>query len=102
MLGTPEIVVIVLAIIVLFGVNKIPELARSFGKATGEFKKGQKELENELYNVNRSINNVNPAQNNSAKIRDLANDLGISIDGKTDDQLFEEIREKKITIEKKK
>lgn len=102
MLGTPEIVLIVLVIILLFGANKVPELARSFGKATGEFKKGQNELENELFNVNRSTNNVNSEQNISVKIRDLANDLGISIDGKTDDQLLEEIRKKKITIEKKK
>ncbi len=43
-----EIALIVLVIIVLFGANKIPELARSLGKATGEFKKGKQEIESEL------------------------------------------------------
>ena len=42
MLGTTEIVVIVLAILLLFGGKKIPELARSLGSAIKEFKKSTK------------------------------------------------------------
>ncbi len=51
-LGAPEIVVIVLVIAVLFfGGKKIDEFARSLGRVTGEFKKGKKELEEELREV---------------------------------------------------
>tara|TARA_Y100000310_G_C20689493_1_gene821274 strand:+ start:1212 stop:1340 length:129 start_codon:yes stop_codon:yes gene_type:complete len=39
MLGTTEIVLIVLAIMVLFGGKKIPELARGLGTSFKEFKK---------------------------------------------------------------
>ncbi|MBI3639396.1 MAG: twin-arginine translocase TatA/TatE family subunit [Thaumarchaeota archaeon] len=41
------IVVIVIAALI-FGAKKIPELARTFGKAKGEFEKGRLESEKEL------------------------------------------------------
>lgn len=46
--GGPEMLVILLLAVLLFGANKIPKLARSSGQAIGEFKKGRKELEEEL------------------------------------------------------
>lgn len=42
MLGTPEIILIVLAVLLLFGGKKIPELMRGLGKGVKEFKDGQK------------------------------------------------------------
>ena len=40
----PEwIIVAVIAVVVLFGAKKLPEMARSVGRAQGEFKKGLKE-----------------------------------------------------------
>jgi sec-independent protein translocase protein TatA len=44
----PEMIVIALVLVLLFGANKIPKLARSTGQAMGEFKKGREELEEEL------------------------------------------------------
>ena len=41
--GHWEILVIILVVAILFGAKKIPELARSLGKAKGEFKKGMEE-----------------------------------------------------------
>ncbi len=38
--GIWQVVIVILIIAVLFGAKKIPELARSLGKAKGEFKKG--------------------------------------------------------------
>ncbi|GAA4803659.1 twin-arginine translocase TatA/TatE family subunit [Olivibacter ginsenosidimutans] len=40
-LGGPEIAVIVLALLLLFGGKKIPELMRGLGKGVREFKEGQ-------------------------------------------------------------
>lgn len=45
--GLWQIVIVVLVVAVLFGAKKIPELARSLGKAKGEFMKGLKEGEKE-------------------------------------------------------
>ena len=43
--GLPEILLILLAVIILFGGKKIPELARGLGKSLSEFKKGRNESE---------------------------------------------------------
>ncbi len=45
--GPQELIVILAIIMLLFGASKIPELARSLGKAKGEFKKGIDEGEEE-------------------------------------------------------
>jgi sec-independent protein translocase protein TatA len=42
-MGPEWIVVAVVAVIVIFGVNKLPQIARNVGKAQSEFKKGLKE-----------------------------------------------------------
>ncbi len=39
-IGTPEIILIVLAIVLLFGGRKIPELMHGIGKGVKEFKAG--------------------------------------------------------------
>ncbi len=44
----PEVLVILLVLVLLFGANKIPKLARSTGQAMGEFKKGREDIEDEL------------------------------------------------------
>lgn len=44
----PELLIILLVLILLFGANKIPKLAQSTGRALGEFKKGREQIEDEL------------------------------------------------------
>jgi sec-independent protein translocase protein TatA len=46
--GGPELIVILLIAVLLFGANKIPKLARSTGQAMGEFQKGRQQVEEEL------------------------------------------------------
>ena len=49
MLGSTEIIVLVVVIgVLIFGAKKIPELAKTFGKAKGEYKKGEIEADEEL------------------------------------------------------
>ena len=47
-IGTPELFVIFLVILLLFGAKKLPELARGVGKSMGEFKKAKEEFEHEI------------------------------------------------------
>ncbi|MDZ7730693.1 MAG: twin-arginine translocase TatA/TatE family subunit [Natrialbaceae archaeon] len=46
--GGPELLIILFIAILLFGANKIPQLARSTGEAMGEFQKGREKVETEL------------------------------------------------------
>ena len=47
-LGGPELLVIFVLVLILFGAKKIPEFAKGLGKGMGEFKKARQEFENEL------------------------------------------------------
>ena len=47
-LGTQEIILIVIAVLLLFGGKKIPELMRGLGRGVKEFKEGQKEDPKEI------------------------------------------------------
>ena len=52
--GSEWIIVIVAAGVLLFGAKKIPELAKTFGKAKGEYKKGEIEADKELKECKQS------------------------------------------------
>lgn len=47
-LGTPELIIIFIVALVVFGPRKLPELGRSLGKSLGEFKRASNELKNTL------------------------------------------------------
>ena len=48
-IGMQEIIIILVVIgVIIFGAKKIPELARTFGKAKGEYEKGKIEADKEL------------------------------------------------------
>jgi sec-independent protein translocase protein TatA len=47
-LGGQELILILLIILLLFGANKLPELAKGLGKGMKEFKKAQSEIEEEF------------------------------------------------------
>lgn len=46
-LGTPEIILIVIALFLLFGASRLPQLAKSLGQSRKAFKDGMREAEEE-------------------------------------------------------
>ena len=46
--GTFEIILIILAVVLLFGAKKIPEIARGLGKGLKEFKKAKDEIKDSI------------------------------------------------------
>lgn len=58
-LGAGEIILILLVVLILFGAKKIPELAKGLGKGMSEFKKGLKEVENEIKDADKKVNSNN-------------------------------------------
>ncbi|MBO7610339.1 MAG: twin-arginine translocase TatA/TatE family subunit [Muribaculaceae bacterium] len=47
-LGTPELIIILVIVLLLFGAKKIPELMKGLGKGVSSFKKGMNEIEEEI------------------------------------------------------
>ena len=47
-IGMPELVIILVIALIIFGPRKLPELGRSLGKSLGEFKRASNELRNTL------------------------------------------------------
>jgi len=94
--GANEILLVAALIFILFGATKIPELARSLGRGMAEFKKAQKEAEIELMELERELKQGKPKRR---RLEEIARLMGIDIDGKTDDEIIEEIS-KRITREK--
>lgn len=46
--GGPELLIILVIVVLLFGANKLPSLARSTGQAAGEFRRCREELERDI------------------------------------------------------
>lgn len=51
-LGTPEIIIIAVLILLLFGGKKIPELMKGLGKGVKSFKEGMNDVEKEIKGEN--------------------------------------------------
>ena len=69
-IGGSEIFLIILAVLVFFGANKIPELARGLGKGMREFKKAADEIKSEINNstsdVRKEVDDMKSELNNQA------------------------------------
>ncbi len=74
------ILLIIVAALFLFGPQKLPELARGFGRAMGEFRRGRMEVEKE---INQQFGQEDPR----VKVERAASSLGLSTAGKTDLQI---------------
>ena len=81
-IGGSEIFLIILAVLVFFGANKIPELARGLGKGMREFKKAADDIKSEI-------------NNSTSDVRSEVNDLKSELNTQTTDikKEVEEIRD---------
>lgn len=75
-IGTPELFVIILVIIMFFGSKKIPELARGLGKGIRELKNATSDIQEEIrkssnvvkeeINITKDINSKPRSSNNNS------------------------------------
>lgn len=88
-----EWLIVGVVVLILFGSSKkIPELARSLGRASGEFRKGQTDIQNEIKKSMSEPNNVADPENE--KVVTLAQSMGIETTGKDAKQIKNELSEK--------
>ena len=81
--GMEWIIIIVIIVVLFFGVKKIPQLARSFGKASSEYEKAKIEAKREL----EQVKNPDSTKADREKLEAIADTLGIDYTNKNDDDL---------------
>lgn len=88
MFGSSELILILAAVLFIFGPEKIPELARICGKAIGDFKKAQRSVELGLadLNIQKHKDDVTIIY---AKLKSMAEFRGFDTTGKTTEQLVD-------------
>ena len=103
--GMEWIVVIVAVILFLFGAKKIPELARSLGKASGEFNRGKALVQKEM-RVDGMLSQTEPVSQptlvdeapistvTNSPIIQTAEDMGIPTEGRSEQELKVLIKER--------
>ncbi len=84
--GTEWIIIIAVIAVVIFGAKKIPELARSFGRATTEYEKAKYEAKNELQRI-RNLPATTTLEDDREKLEAVAETLGISYSDKNNYEL---------------
>ncbi|WP_456327427.1 twin-arginine translocase TatA/TatE family subunit [Archaeoglobus sp.] len=88
-IGPNELLLILAIVFLLFGASKLPELARSLGRAKAEFKKAEREAELELIEFERQIREGKYKRDDLEK---MAKNLGVETEGKSDEELARDIR----------
>jgi len=53
-IGMPELLIILLVVLLLFGAKRLPELAKGLGKGIREFKDATKQVENEFKELEKN------------------------------------------------
>ena len=61
-LGGPDLFIILLIVLVLFGAKKLPDLARSLGQSMNEFRKAREDIDRALHNTGSQASQPQPPQ----------------------------------------
>ncbi|MCC7354519.1 MAG: twin-arginine translocase TatA/TatE family subunit [Anaerolineae bacterium] len=57
-IGTPELLIILFIVIMIFGVGKLPEIGSALGRTVREFRKANDEVEGMKSDVNQQVDKV--------------------------------------------
>lgn len=76
-LGVPEILIILLIALIIFGPSRLPELGQSLGKAIREFKKSSQEIQKEIEEGVGLNEEAKKELNETLNLKDLEKDLKV-------------------------
>ncbi len=88
------IILVAIVIILIWGPSKLPSLARGMGEAIREFRKAASGTAEE------EVRRVEKKEEIDQKIIEMARSLGISTEGKTKEQILDEINKKLAELKK--
>jgi len=91
--GMEWIIIILVIVVIFFGAKKIPELARSMGRATSEFQKARVEAKRSLANESSSNQDKSQQSIDREKLESIAETLGVDYSNKDDQDLKNAIDE---------
>ena len=77
------IILIIIAVLLLFGPSKLPELARGVGRALGEFRRGRMEIEREISTELSAMD----TKDQRMRVEKAASALGVAAAGRSELQL---------------
>ena len=87
-MGSEWIIIIFVALIVLLGTNRLPEVTKKLGKAVGEYKKAKNEMQSQFKDFsNSNLDILGPVENERQKLDTIAKSLGIDSSNKSDDEI---------------
>ncbi len=94
-IGTEWIIIIFIGLILLFGTNRFPDVAKKIGKLVGEYSNAKNQIENEMKNsTNQNLQVSGPVKDERKKLEMMATQLEINYENKTDDELRKIIESK--------
>ena len=94
-IGTEWIIIIFIGLILLFGTNRFPDIAKKIGKLVGEYSNAKNQIENEMKGTtNQNLQVSGPVKDERKKLEIMASKLGINYENKTDTELKKIIEDK--------
>ena len=87
-MGSEWIIIIFVALVILLGTNKLPEVTRKFGKAVGEYNKAKNGVQNQFKDLtNTNLEVTGPVENEKQKLESIAKSFGIDPSSKSEAEL---------------
>ena len=94
-IGTEWIIIIFIGLILLFGTNRFPDVAKKIGRLVGEYSNAKTQIENEMKGTtNQNLQVSGPVKDERKKLEMMASQLGIDYENKTDTELKKIIEDK--------
>jgi sec-independent protein translocase protein TatA len=66
--GGPDVFIILLIVLILFGAKKLPDLARSLGQSMNEFRKAREDIDRELHDAGKSSAAPSSSSNSTVQV----------------------------------
>ena len=90
-MGSEWMIIIFVALILLFGTNKLPEAGKKIGKMVGEYNKAKTEMQNQINDMSKTEPDNptidGPVQTERQKLEKMAQTLRINVENKSDVEL---------------
>ena len=87
-IGSEWIIIIFVALILLLGTNRFPDVVKKIGRLVGEYHNAKNQIQNEMKDVTKENLEISgPVKDERKKLEIMANHFGVDCKSKTDDEL---------------